>query len=922
MADLILVDGSEAEGTTAIPETLPRYGHFEIARRPDGSFDELGQGAMGATYRAVDTVLRATVALKVIAQNVAGLPAVRARFLREARAAARLRHPNVASVFHYGEQDGECFYAMELVEGETLEERVRRDGPLPVAAVLEVGRQVARALAAAEAQRLVHRDIKPGNLMWVVNSRPDKPGGAPLIKVIDFGLAKALTGDAEVAAGESDTRHGFVGTPAFASPEQFARAQAHPVDTRSDLYSLGVTLWYLLCGCTPFRGATLEEIHRQQTHEPLPVDQLIARRVPAPMIAVDPRQRSQSAREFTEQLERCQVAISPAHGQKRWRPRTAALALLASGALLAFLFVSARKGANSAARPPATLDRSLAVLPFENLSREPTEAFLATATQDIVTQNLARVREIKVIGADSTRAYSPGARDLPRIGRELGVRLLLEGSVRRENGHTQIAVRLVNAASGAQAWKKQYHDVKRDLYPVYREITLDVASRLQAALSQGEKAAIVRPPTTDPEAYDLLLRLYGEENSLGDIPEYREYMQRKAAWLEQAVARDPRFMLAYCGLADYYIKLARVQTGVPPEQRKDYGGMALAALRRASDLQPDAGEVHLARATYLLLIEHRAQEAAPECELARRTLPNDAKVELMAGSVARGINWEESVRCLERAAELEPQNCYIFQELLRNYTALRRYPDFDRTILRLMVSAPPSEAAEVALDGTLSALEGAADLEPLRRVRAERTADVSLRDSDRKVADLELALLSHDADAVLHALAANEGDQVFLWALPYPNAFFEGLAARIRNDTAGAQAAFERARSVFEKAVLADPDDGRVLSVLALIDAGCGRHEDAVREARRACELLSPYKKFPTRQPAARCNLATVYAWTGQPDLAFAELDAVVDGTTAGDFFLSQPTYGDFCLNPFWDPLRGDPRFAALVARLAPKTPR
>src|SRR2546423_9722298 len=243
-----------------------KYDHFEVEVGADGFPVELGAGAMAITYRARDTVLNSVVALKVIDRKVAQMPGVQSRFLREARAAAQIRHPNVARVTHYGEQDGECFYVMELVEGETLETVVRRDGPMPLALALEVIEQAARALAAAEACGLVHRDIKPSNIMMEADA-----SGALVLKVIDYGIAKVLVSEAE--GGAEQTQTGFIGTPAFASPEHFASSGQTRVDTRSDIYSLGVTFWYLLSGRVPFVGRTLEEIHTRQEGQ-LPVDQL------------------------------------------------------------------------------------------------------------------------------------------------------------------------------------------------------------------------------------------------------------------------------------------------------------------------------------------------------------------------------------------------------------------------------------------------------------------------------------------------------------------------------------------------------------------------------------------------------------------------------------------------------------------------
>src|SRR4051812_415741 len=320
-----------AVGRRLIPGPL-KYDHFEVEIGADGFPTELGAGAMAITYRARDTVLNSVVALKVIDRRVAQNPGARSRFLREARTAAQIRHPNVARVSHYGEQDGECFYVMELVEGETLETRVRRDEPMPLALALEVIEQAARALAAAEACGVAHRDIKPSNIMLESDA-----AGTLVVKVIDYGIAKVMAAEAERGADQTQT--GFIGTPAFASPEQFAPSEQMKIDTRSDIYSLGVTFWYLLSGRVPFVGRTLREVAAKQAEE-LPLEQLKNARVPARVIAllqsmldVDPAKRSQTAREFLSAIHRCYAKFSTEARSRRKRfVRVAAGAILVLGA--------------------------------------------------------------------------------------------------------------------------------------------------------------------------------------------------------------------------------------------------------------------------------------------------------------------------------------------------------------------------------------------------------------------------------------------------------------------------------------------------------------------------------------------------------------------------------------------------------------
>src|SRR5881296_3200455 len=412
-----LADGEHAEKPAARGRLTPgplRYAHFEVEVGADGFPVELGAGAMAVTYRARDTVLNSEAALKVIERRVAQNLGARSRFLREARAAANIHHPNVAQVTYYGEQDGECFYAMELVKGETLEARVRRDGPMSLALALEVIEQAARALAAAEACGVVHRDIKPSNLMLESDASE-----ALVVKVIDYGVAKVMGLQAEPAAEQ--TQAGFVGTPAFASPEQFAGAGQMPIDTRSDIYSLGVTLWYLLTGRTPFVGRTMEEIRARQTNE-LPLEQLKGLHLPGQvvtllksMLAPDPKDRPQSARELLSAVHRCYARFNPEARSRRRRVMLARAALtLAIAAIVLGVWLYQRT------RSFAPMERSIAVLPFENLSSDKENAYFVEGVQDEILTLLSKIGDLKVISRTSTQHYKSTPENLRDVARQLG----------------------------------------------------------------------------------------------------------------------------------------------------------------------------------------------------------------------------------------------------------------------------------------------------------------------------------------------------------------------------------------------------------------------------------------------------------------------------------------------------------------------
>src|SRR5437016_4059534 len=446
LADLGFLSGSQEPGKSDTGRRLTpgplKYDHFEVEVGVDGFPIELGSGAIAITYRARDTVLNSVVALKVIDRKVAKMPGVRSRFLREARAAAQIRHPNVARVSHYGEQDGECFYVMELVEGETLEARVRRDGPMPLALALEVIEKTARALAAAEACGVVHRDIKPSNIML----ESDPGGCAPIVKVIDYGIAKILNPEAE--RGAEKTQPGFIGTPAFASPEQFAPSEQTKIDTRSDIYSLGVTFWYLLSGRVPFVGRTLNDIRLRQA-ESLPFEQLKGFDVPArilallkSMLAPDPKDRPQSARELLSEVHRCYTKFN-----REARSRRRRVVFAAAGAVLVIAAIAIGAWLYQHAQSSTQMERSIAVLPFDNLSGDKEDAYLAEGIQDEILTRLSKIGDLKVISRTSTQHYKSKPENLREIAKQLGAGHVLEGSVQKSAGRVRVNVQLIEAAN-------------------------------------------------------------------------------------------------------------------------------------------------------------------------------------------------------------------------------------------------------------------------------------------------------------------------------------------------------------------------------------------------------------------------------------------------------------------------------------------
>src|SRR5437763_353671 len=612
-----LADGEEPERPAARSRLTPgplRYAHFEVEVGADGFPVELGAGAMAVTYRARDTVLNSEAALKVIERRVAQNLGARSRFLREARAAANIHHPNIARVTYYGEQDGECFYAMELVKGETLEARVRRDGPMPLALALEVIEQAARALAAAEACGVVHRDIKPSNLMLESDT-----SDALVVKVIDYGVAKVMGLQAEPAAEQ--TQAGFIGTPAFASPEQFAGAGQLPIDTRSVIYSLGVTLWYLLSGRTPFVGRTMEEIRARQTSE-LPLEQLKILHLPGQvitllksMLAPDPKYRPQTARELLSAVHSCYARFNP---EARSRRRRVVLAGAAS--MLAIAALALGTWLYQRTRSFTPMERSIAVLPFENLSSDKENAYFAEGIQDEILTRLSKIADLKVISRTSTQNYKSAPKNLPEVAKQLGVAHILEGSVQKSADAVRVNVQLIKAANDSHLWSDTLDRKLNDIFSVEREVSKTIAEHLRAKLTGQEEQIIAAKPTDNPQAYDAYLRGLAYTLKTGSTPANSLGAQK---YLKEAVRLDPSFALGWALLSSVDASGYLTQSLQPTFALREEARKAADA---ALTLQPNLGEAVLAKGLYHYACLKDYDTAVDYFEQAYRLLPNNSRI--------------------------------------------------------------------------------------------------------------------------------------------------------------------------------------------------------------------------------------------------------------------------------------------------------
>ncbi|MEO7725510.1 MAG: hypothetical protein ABIU29_12635, partial [Chthoniobacterales bacterium] len=707
------------------------------------------------------------------------------------------------------------------------------------------------------------------------------------------------------------------------SPQQLDGARGTHLD---DIYSLGATLYDLLTGKPPFYSGNVDrQIHERSAPslterrkefnlEPAFVPPVWEAAVAA-CLAKDPAQRPQSAAEFAERLQlsapRGQTVV-PAKRPKRgafW-VGLAALGLIALGG---FYFAKSRPPitpaapANAAATIP---EKSIAVLPFENMSDDKENAFFADGIQDDVLNSLAKIKELKVISRSSVMTYrNTAGRNLREIGRQLGVAHILEGSVRRTPDRVLVNVDLIDTQNDRQIWAERYDRTLGDSLTLQGELATEIAAALHATLSPDEKARVEARPTENSEAYVLYLR-------------GREYQNRPSSLLEddetavhlyrQALALDPNFALAHARLS---ATLAHIYAGFQPTV--EIKNRARAAAEESLRLRPDLGEGYLARALCLYWTEMDYHGALRELESAGRLLPNDADVESIVAYINRRRgHWRDALAGIARALARDPRNASIARELMTTQHMVRNWPAAEEAGERAVALAP--ERPAVAIEKSYVPFWSKGDLRPLQAVliaipfRVDPEGEVTW-------ARWDAALLQRDFDAAERAVNARTADTMLTaFGTPLPKSYLLGCIATARGEPARAQPYFEAARSGWEAEALAFPLDPSRHGQLGLLYAYLGRKEDALREGRRAIELR-PESQDAYLSPTLSGMLAMIYARTGEPDQALALIEHLL--TIPGPWvFEGSMTLSDLRLRWQWDPLRNDPRFRKILAEPEPKT--
>src|SRR5437667_8294647 len=713
---------------------------------------------------------------------------------------------------------------------------------------------------------MLQRDIKAGNILL------DAKGEAHLT---DFGLARLVE-------SESSVTHtlDILGTPSYMAPEQAVGNNA-AVSSVTDVYGIGAVLYQLLTGHPPFAGGTTyETIKLLEDTEPRPprtlnpkIDRDLST-ICLKCLQKDPKRRYDSALALAEDLERWlrHEPIQARHtgvfarGGKWVRRNPTSTLLVAS---LVGLAAAAGRIAWKSELIHHPVTTGIAVLPFENMGEQKENAAFVDGLQDDILTKLAKIGDLKVISRTSVMEYR-GKRNLRQIGNDLRVSHVLEGSVRRVGTHLHLNAQLIDTRTDTHVWVEQYDRDLNDLFAIQSEIAQKVANQLHAKITPAEKVAIESKPTGDLVAFDL----YSRANDIllerrGQAPDFVQAVDL----LNRAVARDPSFLDAYCQLAFAHDQLYFDGIDHTPARL----AMAKDAIDSAFRLKPDSGEAHFAQAVHLYRGYRDYDGALAELEVARHTLPNQARIFRLMGIIQRRQgHWEDSRRNLERAAELDPRDLGTLDMLSSDYARFRRYAEAKGWLTRALAVAEPDDVfMKLALPSW--ELDVNANTRPLHEaIDSLRATNPAAVRSATAANWLFCALAERDGAAATQALSALDDKEIrIVDQVQFNRAFVEGLIARMTNDDARAQSAFTAAHAEQEKIVAAQPDFGPSWCVLGMIDAGLGRKEEALREGRRVLELLPVEKDALVGQYLVR-YFAVIAAWVGEKDLACEQLVIVV----------------------------------------------
>jgi serine/threonine protein kinase/tetratricopeptide (TPR) repeat protein len=887
-------------------EMLGELGDYEL-------LEEVGRGGQGVVFRARQKSLNRTVALKVISLGQWASKAHVKRFRREAEAAASLDHPSIVPIHEVGERDGSCYFSMQFIDGGQLDEVVRR-APMSIRPAAELIAKVARTVHYAHEHGILHRDIKPGNILLDSKGEPH---------LTDFGLARLVETESTVTRTLE-----VLGTPSYMAPEQ-AGANNTQLTSATDVYGLGAVLYHLLTGQPPFAGGTTYEtiklLLETEPKQPRQLNSKINRDLSTiclKCLEKDPKRRYSSALALAKDLEHWlkhePIQAKPSglltHGRK-WVRRNPSTTLLVTMLFALAIGLSVTVWNRI---PAVVIPKSVAVLPFENLSNDPDNAYLADGIQEEILTRLAGIGGLKVISRTSTQRYHSKPGNIGQIAEQLGVANILEGSVQKAADQVRVNVQLINAQTDSHLWANTYDQKLTDVFGVESEIAKRIAESLQAKLTGREEQALAVKPTNNPEAYDAYLRgLALEARSAAATSSSSSYssdlLKRAASFYERAVQLDPNFAIAWARLSReealrYFVRLD------PNSAAR--GDAAKRALESAQRLEPNSPETLLALGYYQYRVLRNYGLAKTTFGRVSDVLPGSSEVRMALGRVLRREGqWDQSVAYLEQALTLDPRNVELLMQAAGTYADLRQFPAalkiYDR-VLDITPNDPDVMASKVSIYQAQGNLHEAAEL--FKNVNTQTNSDLVFT---TKITQLRLERNYGEAVRLLQArLAQFHFDSQYSKAgCQISLAFTQGLAG----DATGAKVTAEQTLNTLEQLYRDQPDNEFFAASLSQAYAVVGEKDLALKAAEQAIVLL-PSAKDRTWGPGLEENLALIQTIFGENTRAIDTLTQLLktpyDSNLYSGVALLTPAL--LRLDPIWDPLRADPAFQKLCDEKQP----
>ncbi|HXT74494.1 MAG TPA: protein kinase [Candidatus Angelobacter sp.] len=646
--------------------------------------EQLGAGGMGVVYKAHDSRLDRALALKLLPEELAQQPQALERFRREARAASALNHPGICTIYDIGEQDGRAFIAMEFIDGETLRSHIHGK-PLPLEEILKLGIQIAEALDAAHAEGIIHRDIKPANIFVT------KRGQA---KVLDFGLAKlvpkGIAGvDAALGGQPSDSSSivGIIsGTLSYMSPEQ---VRGDDLDPRTDIFSLGLVLYEMATGRQAFGGGAGGMIIEAVLTRPPVSVRSINPDIPPRLESIidkalhkDRNHRYQHAADMLADLQRLKRDTDSGQRDREGDAESVVTSTTSPSSSNSELKSGTSTAQTRTLRPGrvSKIIGSLAVLPFENVSRDPENEYLSDGIAGSLINILATVPRLRVMAQSTVFRYKGREIDPQAVGRELNVRAVLTGRMMQSGGFLRIGTELVDVATGAQLWGAQFDRKPGDIFLIQDEISNEISGKLRLQLTRAEKKRLIRRDTEDAEAYRLYLQGRHHWNRWTE-----EGFYKAISYFQQAVEKDPSYALAYTGLAESYVLLGW-NSYLPP---KDAFPKGKAAAMTALRLDPDLGEAHTPLAAALWLYDWRWQEAQAEFKRSLELNPAYPTANHWHAEYVMTMGHQlEAIAKMKNSQELDPLSLIISVAIGWAFYMARRYDEAIEQLLRTVELDP------------------------------------------------------------------------------------------------------------------------------------------------------------------------------------------------------------------------------------------